>query len=241
MTAPPTSAPPPGDCASVAVAFCPAPPLLHPAVEIRADDATAALRDACAMALSDLLDGRPDVVVVVGAGMAPGARLGGGDVGSLRAFGVDLEIPFQGRVRPGGRRAPLPHTLGAWLLDESGYAGTRIGVAPADLGQLVGDLPGSVAVLAMGDGSARRSVSAPGYLDEAAGPFDALVASALTAGDADALADLDPEEGERLLAGGVPVWRAVGAAMAGRPITARVMLVAAPLGVGYFVASWLAR
>ena len=68
----------------------------------------------------------------------------------------------------------------------------------------------------MADGSARRGVKAPGYLDDAAAPFDAAVATALADGDAAALAALDPAEGERLLAAGVPVWRAVGAALAGR-------------------------
>ncbi|HWN29015.1 MAG TPA: hypothetical protein VNP37_18775, partial [Actinomycetospora sp.] len=64
MTAVPAGPPLPGARASVAVAFCPAPPLLHPAVEVRADDATTALREACALAVSDLLAAGPEVVVV---------------------------------------------------------------------------------------------------------------------------------------------------------------------------------
>jgi hypothetical protein len=127
------------------VAFCPAPPLLHPAVEVRADETTTALRDACAAAVGELLAAQPEVVVLVGDGLADGVRLGVGDAGSLRGFGVDLEVPFEGRVRPGGRRSPLPHTLGTWLLDQAGFAGTRVGVGPADLGQLVADLPAPVA------------------------------------------------------------------------------------------------
>jgi hypothetical protein len=130
--------------------------------------------------------------------------------------------------------------VGAWLLREAGFAGTRVGVGPDDVPQLVRDLPGPVGVLAVGDGSARRSVKAPGYLDESAGPFDAAVARALAAGDADALAALDPGAGQRLLAAGVPTWRAVGAALAGRRITARVHYDDAPFGVGYLVADWLA-
>ena len=55
-------------------------------------------------------------------------------------------------------------------------------------------------------------------------PFDAAVATALAAGDAGALAALDAAEGERLLAAGVPTWRAVGAALAGRDVTARLHL-----------------
>jgi hypothetical protein len=177
---------------------------------------------------------------VVGDGAAAGVRFGPGDGGDLRGFGVDLEIGFAERVRPGGRSLPLAHTLGAWLLDEAGFAGSRVGVGPADLGQLVRDVPGVLGVLAMGDGSARRSVKAPGYLDDAADPFDASVAAALASGDAAALAALDPGEGERLLAAGVPTWRAVGAALAGRDVTAHLHLDAAPFGVGYLVADWIA-
>jgi hypothetical protein len=182
---------------------------------------------------------RPEVVVVVGAGATPGVRFGPGDVGGLHGLGVDADIPFAGRVRPGGRRVPLAHSLGAWLLDQAGFDGTRVGVGPADLAQLVRDLPGPLGVLAMGDGSARRTVKAPGYLDDAAGPFDAAVAAALAAGDAAALAGLDVAEGERLLAAGVRTWRAVGEALADREITARLLHDAAPFGVGYLVADWV--
>jgi hypothetical protein len=224
----------------VAVAFCPAPPLLLPAVEGRPDVATSSLRQACAEAVGALLAVRPDVVVVVGQGAATGERFGDGDAGDLRGFGVDAEVPFAGPARPDGRRVPLAHTLGGWLLDQAGSGVTRIGVGPDDLGVLVSTLPGRVGVLAMGEGSARRSVKAPGYLDPAAEPFDAAVAAALAAGDAAALAGLDPAEGERLLAAGVPAWRAVGAALDGRPFTARLHLDDAPFGVGYLVADWTA-
>ena len=226
--------------ATVAVAFCPTPPLLLPGVEGRAAPETTELRRACAEAVARMLSVLPEVVVVVGEGAAPGVRFGPGDAGDLRGFGVDLDIAFAGRVRPGGRHVPFPHTLGAWLLDEAGFAGTRLGIGPADLGRLVQDLPGPLGVLAMGDGSARRSVKAPGYLDDAAAPFDATVAAALASGDAAALAALDPDEGARLLAAGTPTWRAVGAALAGRAVTAHLHLDTAPFGVGYLVADWTA-
>jgi hypothetical protein len=226
--------------ATVAVAFCPSSPLLLPGVEGRAAPETTELRRACAEAVARMLAARPGVVVVVGEGVAPGVRFGPGDAGDLRGFGVDLEIAFADRVRAGGRRLPLPHTLGTWLLDEAGFPGTRVGVGPADLGLLVRDLPGPLGVLAMGDGSARRSVKAPGYLDAAAGPFDAGVAAALASGDAAALAALDLGEGERLLAAGVPTWQAVGAALSGHIVSAHLHLDAAPFGVGYLVADWTA-
>lgn len=233
--------PPVRDAAArVAVAFCPSPPLLLPDVEGRPAPETAELRRACAEAVTRMLAVRPDVVVVVGDAVPPGVRFGVGDAGDLRGFGVDLDVPFEGRVRPGGHRVPLAHTLGARLLDEAGFAGTRVGVGPADLGPLVHDLPGPLGVLAMGDGSARRTVKAPGYLDAAAAPFDAMVAAALASGDGAALAALDPGLGVRLLAAGTPTWRAVGAALAGRQITAHLHLDAAPFGVGYLVADWTA-
>jgi hypothetical protein len=224
--------------ATVAVAFCPSPPLLLPGVEGRPAPETTELRRACTESVARMLAVHPEVVVVVGDGAGPGLRFGSGDLGDLRGFGVDLEVAFAGRVRPGGRRLPLAHTLGAWLLDEAGFAGTRLGIGPADLGGLVRELPGPLGVLAMGDGSARRTVKAPGYLDDAAAPFDAAVAAALASGDAAALAALDLDEGSRLLAAGTPTWRAVGAALAGRDVTAHLHLDAAPFGVGYLVADW---
>jgi hypothetical protein len=211
-----------------------------PAVAGRAAADTATLRAACATAVDAVLASRPAVVVVVG-GEAGCGRFGNGDGGDLRGLGVDLEVPFAGRARSGGRRTPLAHTLGAWLLDGAGYAGVRLGVSPDDLAGALAGLPGPVAVLAMGDGSARRSLKAPGHLDEAAEPFDDAVAAALAAGDPGALAALDPVEGARLLAAGVPAWRAVGTVLAGREVTGRLHAHEAPFGVGYLVADWTVR
>ena len=228
------------DSTAVAVAFCPSPPLLLPAVEGLAAAETTALRRACADAITAMLAVRPEVVVVVGAGGAPGVRFGAGDAGDLRGFGIDLEVAFDRCPPTGGRRLPLAHTVGAWLLHEAGFTGLRVGVGPDGVPSMLRDLPGPVGILAVGDGSARRSVKAPGYLDESAGPFDVAVAQALAGGDPAALAALDPAVGERLLAAGVPTWRAVGAALAGRAITARLHYDDAPFGVGYLVADWLA-
>jgi hypothetical protein len=224
----------------VTVAFCPQPPLLLPAVAGAVSPPLAALRAAVSAAVATVLVGRPELVVVVGPG-ADGVRFGPGDAGDLRGFGVDLEVPFSGEVHPEGRRVPLPHLLGAWLLDRAGHGGMRLGVGPGDLGAALTDVPGPLGLLVMGDGSARRSEKAPGHLDPAAGPFDAAVARALGAGDGAALAALDPVEGERLLAAGVPVWRAVGAALAGREVDAELLHDEAPFGVGYLVATWRVR
>ena len=221
----------------LSIAFCPSTPLLVPAVAGRAAADTDALRRACSRAVAAVLASRPSTVVVVGAGK-PGMRYGPGDVGTLRGFGVDLDVPFAGPGRSTGQRPPLPHTLGAWLLDRAGWTGPRIGAAPDDLADVVEQAAGPVALLAVGDGSARRTVKAPGHLDPAAEPFDAAVARALSDGDAAALADLDEAEGERLLAAGVPVWRAVGRVVGNRPVRASLRYGDAPLGVGYLVADW---
>jgi hypothetical protein len=180
----------------------------------------------------------PEVVVVVGGGADPGARFGPGDGGDLHGFGVHVEIGFAGPVRAGSTRLPLAHTVGAWLLDQAGYSGTRIGVAPGSLATVSAEFPGRVGILAMGDGSARRTPKAPGYLDAAAEPFDRLVATALASGDADTLAALDPAEGDRLLAAGTRTWKAVGTVVGGRRITARQHYDDAPFGVGYLVTDW---
>ncbi|MGY1780184.1 hypothetical protein [Geodermatophilus sp. SYSU D01036] len=221
--------------AAVPVAFCPCPPLLLPEVAGRAAADTAALRAACTDAVAALVAAAPGPVVVVG----PDAegRHGPGDAGDLRGFGVDVEVSLDGQARPGGRRLPLSLTVGTWLLRGAGHTGPRVGVGPGDLAAVVAELPGA-GLLVVGDGSARRSEKAPGHLDPAAAPFDAAVAAALAAGDAAALAALDPAEGERLLAAGVPAWRAAGALLTGRDVTAELRFDDAPFGVGYLVASW---
>ncbi|MGX5656200.1 hypothetical protein ACWKWC_15620, partial [Geodermatophilus nigrescens] len=88
---------------------------------------------------------------------------------------------------------------------------------------------------------AGRGAAPPAPRPAAAAPLDAAVAAALAAGDAAALAGLDAGEGARLMAAGVPVWRAVGALLAGRHVEARLLADEAPFGVGYLVASWAAR
>ncbi|MGY1745657.1 hypothetical protein [Blastococcus sp. SYSU D00695] len=239
MTTEQAGSPVAGPAAPLSIAFCPCPPLLLPAVEGRAAPETEALRAACAAAVEAVLAGGPETVVVVGPGAS--GRYGAGDAGDLRGVGVDLAVPFAGGARPGGRRTPTALTVGAWLLDRAGHTGPRLGVGPEDLAGALAGLPGGAAVLALGDGSARRTVKAPGYLDDDAAPFDAAVAAALASGDAGALAGLDAAAGERLLAAGVPVWRAVGRVLGGRAVVApRLLHDAAPFGVGYLVATWTA-
>jgi hypothetical protein len=217
-----------------AIAFCPSPPLLVPELAAGAAGELDPLRAACRQAVGRLLATRPAEVVVIGTGPG-GGRFPPGTTGTLAGFGVPVTAALPGGPpRPGP--LPLPLTLGAWLL--SGADVPCPGVA------VDGDTPGlpdAPAYLVVGDGSARRSERAPGYVDPRAEPFDAAVATALGTGDAAALRDLDPALGADLLAAGVPAWRAVGRALAGRRFAADLRYDAAPYGVGYFVAFWTAR
>jgi hypothetical protein len=217
-----------------AIAFCPSPPLLVPELAAGAAGELDPLRAACRAAVGRLLAARPDEVVVIGTG-STGGRFPPGTTGTLAGYGVPLTAALPGAPpRPGP--LPLPLTLGAWLLSGAGVPCRGVAVD--------GDAPGlpdAPAYLVVGDGSARRSERAPGYVDPRAEPFDAGVAAALAAGDAAALRDLDPVLGADLLAAGVPAWRAVGRALAGRRFDADLRYEAAPYGVGYFVAFWAAR
>jgi hypothetical protein len=238
-----------------AAAFVPHPPLIMPEVAAGAAAELDELRSACARAVRALLASRPELVVVIGADPASArpARWSDGDGGSMAGYGLDLVVPLAGAVRPGRCGMPLSVTVGAWLLARFGHPGDRLGFtvpAGADATELAGwaaelaDLADRLGVLVAGDGSARRSVAAPGYVDPRAAGFDAAVAAALAGADAAALRELDPRLGADLLAAGVPAWRLAGhlAAAAGAApgtLSGELLHDAAPYGVGYLVATWL--
>ena len=221
----------------VRAAVCPSPPLLARQLTGQAD-VFPELRAACAAAVSALLAAAPDVLVVVGAGAAtatwdPDDRLD-----------PSAYAPALGTAgKPG---LPLALGLGAMLLDAAGHAGPRVlqavgEQAPAAeclrLGASLPDLAPRVGLLAMGDGSARRSTAAPGHLDPRAGPFDASVERALRDGDLAALGSLEPGLARDLLATGRAAWQVLAGAMsAPRAPAGRVLYADAPLGVGYLVA-----
>lgn len=185
-----------------------------------------------------LVDDAPARVLVVGS-EAPPAPADERAGGSLAPHGID--------VTAGGPDGGLglAHTVGAWLLDEAGWTGSRSYVHEVHASDL-----DDAAVLVMADGSARRSERAPGHLDDRAEPFDATIAAALAGGDADALGGIDLELADSLLCAGAQAWRTVGDAVSARlhategapvdgsGVEARLHLDDAPLGVGWFVAEW---
>ena len=177
----------------VRAALCPSPPLLASGVTGQTD-VLPELREACEAAVGWLLAAAPDAVTVIG----PAATTATWPPDSVPDLSMHapalsrlarLAAARPARIPPAPCACPLPLSLaiGAQLLDAAGYAGPRVlqSVAESaspdacrDLGRdLAADAP-LTALLVMGDGSARRSAAAPGYLDERAEPFDTVVEQA---------------------------------------------------------------
>ncbi len=95
-----------------------------------------------------------------------------------------------------------------------------------------------VAMLAMGDGSARKATGVPGAPDPAADTYDAEVAAALAAADPGRLARLDAALDDVLSVAGRAAWQVLAGAAAGRRMRGTLRCAAAPFGVSYLVASW---
>jgi hypothetical protein len=235
----------------VSAVLCPAPPLLARALTGQTI-VLPELRDACAVAVARLAAARPDVIAVVGADTEtrtwdPACRL------DLAAYAPALGRPALGVATAPG--LPLALGIGGLFLDAAGYQGPRAyqgvsGAAAPDecagLGRALAAAAPRVGLLAMGDGSARRSASAPGYLDERAEPFDAALERALRDGDLTAILALDPVLAAELLADGRAAWQVLaGALLQGSPtpgaapggLWSQVGYCDAPLGVGYLVAT----
>ncbi|MEV7516070.1 class III extradiol dioxygenase subunit B-like domain-containing protein [Streptomyces diastaticus] len=233
-----------------AAAVCPCPPLLQPQVAAGAAAELAALRESCAAALDTLAEARPDRLVVLGPGPGEGSTPHpAGTPGSFRGYGVPVDVTL-GAGTPAPGAAPLPASLavGAWLLAGHGWdacpvEGLAVGTGRppgrcAELGRELAAWPGRTALLVLGDGSACRTVKAPGYLDERAAPFDEAVAKALGTADTAALAALDPVLAEEVGAAGRAPWQVLAGAAAEAGLTGELLHDEAPYGVGYFVAAW---
>lgn len=236
----------------VAAAVSPCPPLLVPEVAAGAAPELDPLRAACAEALAVLAEARPDLLIVVGpAGEGERGVFTSGSAGNFRAFGVDLGV----RLGPDAPDAalparPLPASLavGAWLLATADWTASPVeglGVGEplspercAEAGRGLAERADRVALLVMGDGSACRTVKAPGYLDPRAEGFDAVAARALGAADVPALAELDAPLAYELKAAGRGPWQVLAGAADGAGLRGRSLYEEAPYGVGYTVAVW---
>jgi hypothetical protein len=220
----------------VAAALCPSAPLLVPALG-GASPALPALHRAAADAVASLLDTAPDLVAVVG----PAPETGSWPTDAAVDFG-----PFRGAATTTAPALPLSLALGATLLRDAGYTGGVLfhGVAPdattnacAELGGTLAGTADEVALLVVADGSARRSLKAPGWFDERAAGFDAAAEDAVREGDLPALLDLDADLATTLQATGRSSWQVLAGAIGEAACTSRIGYADAPLGVGYLVAS----
>ncbi|MFJ8691882.1 class III extradiol dioxygenase subunit B-like domain-containing protein [Streptomyces roseolilacinus] len=241
----------------VAAAVCPCPPLLVPAVAAGAAPELDDARAACLDALGVLAAARPDRLVVVGPDPEADPGAGGttvypeGAAGGFHGFGVDLDVRLgAGGAADGAAARALPPSLAvaAWLLQRADWADAPVegvGVAErlapercSEVGRELAARAPRVALLVMGDGSACRTVKAPGYLDERAAGFDERAARALGAADTTALAALDADLAHELKAAGRAPWQVLaGAAHTASP-EGRLLYEDAPYGVGYLVAVW---
>jgi hypothetical protein len=207
----------------VGVLNCPQPPLLLPGTTGCPVAEVEQLRTACLAGLRDLLVDRPESLVLLG-GIAA--------------------------AEAGGEREPISIRIGRQLLAEAGCA---IPVRPvairadAATGEClttgrrlaaVADEPRRIALLVMADGSARRGLKAPGYLDPRAQPFDRAVEAALTAGDPAGLADLDAALAADLLVAGRAAWQVLAGATEGGRFRAETYYLGDPFGVWYPVVRW---
>ncbi|MEZ0072231.1 class III extradiol dioxygenase subunit B-like domain-containing protein [Planotetraspora sp. GP83] len=238
----------------VAAAVCPHPPLILPelagAAAFELDD----LRAACDSAIRSLVEARPDLLVVVG-GAEKSARHPADAAGTMRPWGADV------RVGTGEPVLPLSLTIGRWLIERA-LAGAlpdlRFEAIAADaspgecaaLGREIARSADRVALLAMGDGSARLTEKSPGYLHPLAAPYNQMLGDAIAGAEAGWLLEIDPAVAEKLWVGGRAAFQTLAGAAepAAEPAkgirraTRRLsesLYDAAPYGVGYFVARWL--
>jgi hypothetical protein len=217
-------------------ALCPSPPLLSPPLTGRRA-VLPELRAACAAAVGRLLGEDPEVVVVVGPSVATGEWDAGSGL-NLAAFAPPVAVTGTGSP-------PLALGLGAMLLDQAGYRGPRVLVAVgqdesasacAKLGAGIAGSGTRTGLLVVGDGSARRTLKAPGYLDPRAEGFDAEVERAVRTGDLGALLRLDQALARDLMVTGRPAWQVLAGAMPAPAPAADVLYRDDPFGVAYLVA-----
>jgi hypothetical protein len=230
----------------VGVAGCPHPPLLLRGITGRPVAEVEQVRAACLAAIGELLAARPSRLVVIGAA-GPG----------------EIDASPDGTSAPHEDAKALSVVVGRLLLSQAGcqapveHLVVPAGSSPADClqaGRALAEADGSdnssdsgsdsasgrgTGLLVMADGSARRSLKAPGYLDARAAPFDEGVLECLRSGRLGGLAALDPALAAELLVAGRAAWQVLAGAVGDTPGRSRVHYSDDPFGVWYPVFSWL--
>ena len=229
----------------VAAAVCPNPPGILPELATGTADELAELRQACTAALDAVSAAAPEVLVVVGAGDAT-RSVPAGSTGSFAPYGTDV-VTTLGHGDPGDDELALPLLVGAWLLDQHGWASPVRGELVAHdasveecvaRGSQIAESADRVAMLVMGDGAACRTAHAPMPFDPRGEEFDRSVVAALGSGDPAGLVTIEPALAHSVAAAGRAAWQVLAGAAGEAIFDAEILYHRAPYGVGYFVAVW---
>lgn len=218
----------------VAAAVCPHPPLLVDSVGLGLGPDIDTLRAECRVAANFVTTAHADLAFVVGAGIGPKATsfLPWAPGSAAADIAVDVPEPL-----------PLPLLIGAHLT--RGQDRSFVVIDPTtnsadcvELGQELAGAASRVALLVMGDGSARHDVKAPGYVDPRAADWDRDVHEMFRAGQLAALADLDAALADELMCAGRAPWQVLAGAAAATQVTTEAATLSVPFGVGYHVSRW---
>ena len=230
----------------IAAAVCPHPPLLIPEATGwpgAADAELGRLRTACHQAVAALLAEHPDLIAVVGGDPKTPhtAEYPPASPGRLHEYGVPFTVGHDGEPA-----LPLSLTIGKWLLANhpappAVWWGIARDASPAEclqVGEKLALLAPRVALLALGDGPARRARAAPHAADPEADRYDDQLAGALAGADPAALAALDPRQDGPLEIAGRAAWQVLAGAAGLDIFDAELRYRGVPFEVSYVVASW---
>ncbi|WP_067546369.1 hypothetical protein [Nocardia crassostreae] len=247
----------------------PSPPVLVPELGGGTGDAEVTRLRAAALRAAAALAGRATRWIVVGAGETERV-IGVNAVGTFRGYGADVRVGLSGTFQFGGDSnnsvtavaeadapadpaLPLPVLIAGWLREQvapAAVAEARLldgATAPADClafgARLRSELDAETepsGVLVVGDGAATLSLKAPRYFDERAEGVQAEIDRALSAGDRQALAALDPRLCAELDVAGRPAHQVLAGLFQADAADPQVetLYAAAPFGVGYHVSVW---
>ncbi|KAA5826824.1 hypothetical protein F1721_30455 [Saccharopolyspora hirsuta] len=226
------------------VAVVPYPPLLVPALTVRADAETARLRGACSRAVSSLTECAAEWVAV-GADRSGPTVLGPDSAGTFEGFGADVRVTLGGTA-PTDPALPLPALITGLLREQAGARSASVRLlapdTPAEESRRLGEslAAESTGLLVLADGTNCSDERSPHPPDERAGQLDEQIRTALAEVDTNRLRDLDPRLCAELGVEGRAALQVLPGVVAASGGTWRGELLysATPHGVTYHVATW---